>query len=122
MALAIYCEPRTYHSHHLGAFEHGAGIVPKIGISDVVGSGHRCCLLGEVGKYEDQQPYIITVNGEAKAVLQDVRSYEMMQEQLAMLTIVIQGQQDIAEGKVVPLDEAMSNIQRKYAKNTSRKA
>jgi PHD/YefM family antitoxin component YafN of YafNO toxin-antitoxin module len=75
-----------------------------------------------VGIYEDQQPYIITVNGEAKAVLQDVRSYEMMQEQLAMLTIVIQGQQDIAEGKVVPLDEAMSNIQRKYAKNTSRKA
>ncbi len=34
---------------------------------------------------EHQQPMIITVNGEAKAVLQDIDSYEEMQEAIALM-------------------------------------
>ncbi len=62
---------------------------------------------------EHQQPMIITVNGEAKAVLQDIDSYEEMQEAIAMLRIVQMGQKDIREGRVVPLEEAMRRFRKR---------
>jgi prevent-host-death family protein len=55
----------------------------------------------------------ITQNGEAKAVLQDIHSYEQTQEALAMLKILALGQTQIAEGKVKPLDEAIRAIKAK---------
>ena len=58
--------------------------------------------LGEVG-----EPMIITQNGEAKAVIQDIVSYEQTQETLAMLKILALGEQQAKEGKVVPAAEAM---------------
>lgn len=59
---------------------------------------------------EHQQPMIITVNGEAKAVLQDIDSYEEMQEAIALMKILQMGQKEIREGKVLPLDEAFKRI------------
>ncbi|MDF2617408.1 MAG: prevent-host-death family protein [Xanthobacteraceae bacterium] len=59
---------------------------------------------------EHQQPMIITVNGEAKAVLQDIDSYEEMQEAIALMKIIQMGQKEIREGKVLPLDEAFKRI------------
>ncbi|MBI2384337.1 MAG: type II toxin-antitoxin system Phd/YefM family antitoxin [Gammaproteobacteria bacterium] len=53
---------------------------------------------------------VITQNGEAKAVLQDIHSYEETQETLALLKILALGQQQIASGRVVPLDEAVARI------------
>jgi PHD/YefM family antitoxin component YafN of YafNO toxin-antitoxin module len=53
---------------------------------------------------------VITQNGEAKAVIQDIRSYEETQETLALLKILALGQQQIAAGKVVPLDDAVDRI------------
>lgn len=52
----------------------------------------------------------ITQNGEAKAVLQDIHSYEQTQETLALLKILALGQTQIVEGKVKPLDEAVREI------------
>lgn len=43
---------------------------------------------------------VITQNGEAKAVLQDVASFEETQESLALLKILALGNQDMAAGKV----------------------
>jgi prevent-host-death family protein len=48
----------------------------------------------------DQTPLVITQNGEAKAVVQDIASYEQTQESLAMLKMIAQSQQNISEGKV----------------------
>jgi len=59
---------------------------------------------------EHQEPFIITVNGEAKAVLQDIDSYEQTQEAIAMLKIIAMGQQEIREGKVLPLEEAFKRV------------
>lgn len=56
---------------------------------------------------------VITQNGEAKAVLQDIHSYEQTQEALAMLKILALGQTQIAEGKVKLLDEAIRVIKAK---------
>lgn len=42
---------------------------------------------------ESGTPMIITQNGEAKAVLQDIASYEETQETLALLKVLALGQQ-----------------------------
>lgn len=42
------------------------------------------------------EPLIITQNGEAKLVVQDVRSYESTQQTLALLKILAIGQKQIA--------------------------
>ena len=46
------------------------------------------------------EPLIITQNGEAKAVLQDLASYEETQETLALLKLLALGQQDVEAGRV----------------------
>ena len=47
-----------------------------------------------------REPMIITQNGEAKVVLQDIESYEQMQETVALLKILALGVRQIEEGKV----------------------
>ncbi|WP_288806471.1 type II toxin-antitoxin system Phd/YefM family antitoxin [uncultured Novosphingobium sp.] len=51
---------------------------------------------------DSRQPMVITQNGEAKAVLQDVASFERAQETLALLKLLALGQQDIDEGRTKP--------------------
>lgn len=60
-----------------------------------------------------RQPLIITQNGEAKAVLQDVASYEETQETLALLKILALGNQDIEAGKTRPLAEVANRLRSK---------
>ncbi len=59
---------------------------------------------------EDQQPVVITQNGEAKMVLQDVRSYEEIQETLALLKILALGKQEIAEGQYEPAADVVARL------------
>ena len=59
---------------------------------------------------EVREPLVITQNGEAKAVVQDIISYEKTQETLALLKILALGERNIAEGKTVPLAEAMRRV------------
>ena len=47
-----------------------------------------------------QEPLIITQNGEAKVVIQDIDSYENMQETLALLKILALGNRQIEAGEV----------------------
>jgi prevent-host-death family protein len=53
-------------------------------------------MLSDIG---NQQLYVITQNGEAKAVLQSLEEYEKTQETLALLKLVAMGKTAIAEGK-----------------------
>jgi len=63
---------------------------------------------------EDQRkPLIITQNGEAKAVLQDVVSYEETQETLALLKILALGSQQVERGEVTPLSEVVKRLRSK---------
>jgi len=59
------------------------------------------------GLAESGEPMIITQNGEATAVIQDIASYEQTQETLALLKILALGEQQAKEGKTVPAAEAM---------------
>ena len=62
---------------------------------------------------EGGEPYIITQNGEAKAVLQDIKSYEKTQETLALLRILEIGKREIEQGKYKPADEVFARLRRK---------
>lgn len=62
---------------------------------------------------ELREPMVITQNGEAKAVIQDVASYEETQETLALLKILALGNQDIEAGKTRPLAEVAKRLRRK---------
>ena len=59
---------------------------------------------------ERPEPLIITQNGEAKAVLQDIGSYEQMQETLALLKILALGDRQIAAGEVQPAAEVVARL------------
>lgn len=59
---------------------------------------------------ESRQPVIITQNGEAKAVLQDIRDYENTQETLALLKILALGRKDLEQGKVKPATESFASV------------
>jgi prevent-host-death family protein len=62
---------------------------------------------------ENHSYVVITLNGEAKAVLQDIHEYEKMQESLALLKILAQSRKSLDEGKVRPLRESFQKIRKK---------
>ena len=64
---------------------------------------------------EGREPLVITQNGEAKAVIQDVASYEETQETLALLKILALGNQDMAAGKVKPVANVVARLRAKRA-------
>ena len=68
-------------------------------------------LIRELG--EKREPLVITQNGEAKAVMQDVASYEATQETLALLKILALGNREIEEGKVTPAAEVFRRLREK---------
>ena len=59
---------------------------------------------------ERPEPFIITQNGEPKAVLQDIASYEQLQETLALLKILALGERQIAAGEVQPASEVIARL------------
>ena len=62
---------------------------------------------------EKREPLVITQNGEAKAVIQDVASYEDIQETLALLKIIALGQAELEAGKTKPLAEVVARLRAK---------
>lgn len=62
---------------------------------------------------ESREPLVITQNGEAKAVIQDVASFEETQETLALLKILALGNQDIEAGKVKPVADVLARLKAK---------
>ena len=64
---------------------------------------------------EQRQPLVITQNGEAKAVLQDLASYEETQESLALLKLLALGNRDVEAGRVKPVAEVVARLRAKRA-------
>jgi prevent-host-death family protein len=60
----------------------------------------------------DQKPMVITQNGEAAAVLQDMRSFEKTQETMALLKILALGNAQIDKGQVVTAGQAFAKVRR----------
>ncbi len=64
---------------------------------------------------EQRQPLVITQNGEAKAVLQDVAAFEETQETLALLKILAVGNQDLEAGRVKSVADVVARLRAKRA-------
>lgn len=62
---------------------------------------------------EQREPLVITQNGEARAVLQDVASYEETQETLALLKILALGNREVAAGKTKPVGDVVARLRAK---------
>jgi prevent-host-death family protein len=50
--------------------------------------------------HERREPLIVTQNGEAKVVMQDIESFEQTQETMALLKILALGNRQVENGKV----------------------
>lgn len=61
---------------------------------------------------EQGRTVAIVVNGEARAVLMDVESYDRWRSAAALLKIIAQGEADIAAGRIVSQDEAFEQAAR----------
>ena len=68
------------------------------------------------GLAERHESMIITQNGEATAVMQDVASYEATQETLALLKILALGRRQVEDGKAIPLAEATRRLRARRAR------
>ncbi len=62
------------------------------------------------GLTESREPMVITLHGEAKAVLQDIASFEQTQETLALLKVLALTSKAVDEGNVEPVADAFVRI------------
>ena len=62
---------------------------------------------------ENQRTIIITQNGEAKAVIQDIKSYENLQNSLNLLKLIVQSENDIENNEVIEQDKMFGNLEQK---------
>ena len=65
---------------------------------------------------ESRTPIIITQNGEATAVLQDIASYEEIQESLALLKILAISRKDLEAGRVESAEQVFSDLRAEIKK------
>ena len=61
-----------------------------------------------------KEPLIITQNGESRAVLIDVESYQEMKNAFNLLKIIQFSENDVRSGKTKSATEVFTNLKRKY--------
>ncbi len=61
---------------------------------------------------EQREPLIITQNGEAKVVVQDIESYERTQETMALLKILALGMRQVEEGRVSSAEDVIRRLRK----------
>lgn len=61
---------------------------------------------------EERRTVLITDEGEARAVLMDVASYDRWRQTVALLRLIAQSEQDLEAGRVVSQHEALEAAER----------
>jgi len=69
---------------------------------------HTAEMIKQVG--DNKNPIVVTQNGEAKAVLIDVESYQELINSINIMKLVSIGDRDIQNGNTVPHDELKRRI------------
>ena len=62
---------------------------------------------------DNRKTLIITQNGEAKVIVQDIRSFEQSQESLALLKILALSANNLKEGSIKPLKKSFDDLQKR---------
>jgi prevent-host-death family protein len=79
---------------------------------------HAAEMIDDANK--NQKTFVITQNGDAKVVVQDIKTYEKTQETLALLKILSMSSKYIGSGEAKGIKETFSDI-RKELGLTSKK-
>lgn len=64
---------------------------------------------------EGRKTVVITQNGEAKVILQDINEYEKTQESLALLKVLAMSRKSLGSGKTKPFRDAFRDAREKAA-------
>lgn len=59
---------------------------------------------------DSRQPMFIGENGQARAVLQDIRTYKETQESLALLRLLTERLMSVSEGRYRSVEQAFANV------------
>lgn len=59
---------------------------------------------------ENNRTLVVTQNGEAKAIVQDIKVYEKLQSSLALLKILALSKKSLDEGKTISAKNAFKKI------------
>ena len=62
---------------------------------------------------QNQRTIIITQNGEAKAVVQDIKSYENLQNSLNLLKLIVQSKNDIENNNTIKQEKMFNSLEEK---------
>mgnify|MGYP000318427472 FL=1 len=62
---------------------------------------------------KNRRAIIITQNGEAKAVVQDIKSYESLQNSLNFLKLIVQSEKEIEVGGVIEQSKMFDELEQK---------
>jgi len=66
---------------------------------------------------ERKSPIIITQNGEAKAVLMDIETYQDTEDAFALMNIIKIAENDVKNGKVRRADDVFRDLRERIAEN-----
>ncbi|MHA2031656.1 MAG: type II toxin-antitoxin system Phd/YefM family antitoxin [Candidatus Kariarchaeaceae archaeon] len=69
---------------------------------------------------KSKKTIIITQNGEAKVVMQDIELYEQNLASMALLKILAQSSDSVRMGKIKPISKAFSDLEIKIKENASK--
>ena len=72
---------------------------------------HASEIISEIS--ETGNPVVVTVNGEARVIIQDIKEYEKDRESMAMLKILAMGRKDMLEGRHKPIQQAFVELKKK---------
>ena len=75
---------------------------------------HTADVVREVN--ENRETIIITQNGEARAIVQDIATYEQTQETLALLKLLAQGKCSIEDSRSRPFRRAIKELRAELTK------
>ena len=64
---------------------------------------------------ETRRPVVITQNGEARAVVLDIESYQELRDAVLLLKLAAQGEADVAAGNVVDQKEVFRTLHTRLA-------
>ncbi len=62
-----------------------------------------------------RRPVVITQNGEARAVVMDIDSYQELRDAILLLKLAAQGESDVQSGNVVAQDDVFAAIHSRLA-------
>ena len=68
---------------------------------------------------ENRETIIITQNGEARAVVQDISTYEQTQETMVLLKLLAQGKRNIEDGRSRPFRGVIKDLRTALTKTTA---